>query len=466
MGLKGLIRLMVVPNQVAGLNYTSTPAKELADVPDAPLCKPTQVDPFVECVTNALRWTRANASTIRGFSGVGWFTGAAVLKAAIASKSADATVPLGLLRSSWGGTRVEEWSSPDAVAACPVQKAAGRGVSTLWANMIMPFRGMSFRAYTYYQGESNVGADGPWTGAEYYSCALPAMLRPVQPTTVSICAALALLTPTRPIPGHSIAVLRALLKEQPLGHARRKGGLTSAQTTIRRDLRKVLGLPKLPIMAVELAAYCNEHDFATYHTWCDEKKSVLNRTDSHLPALRLAQASAAQLSDVYMIANMDLGSLHAPHGSIHSVPKDTLGARLALAIQASASTTSAVVWAGPTATSVESAAGGKLVVRFELCEGSGGLVLSNSEACPPTMMRIFCTGSGFEVRGSDGAWSPVRSATAGADQKSIVLEAAAGKAADRVRYAYADWPLAMVRNRVGGLPARLFDMAVSAAPEL
>jgi hypothetical protein len=27
-------------------------------------------------------------------------------------------------------------------------------------------------------------------------------------------------------------------------------------------------------------------------------------------------------------------------------------------------------------------------------------------------------------------------------------------------------PLAMVRNRVGGLPARLFDMAVSAAPEL
>jgi hypothetical protein len=79
-GSKGLIRLMVVPNQVPGLNYTDVPAKELADVPDAPLCKPTQADPFVECVTNALRWTRANASTIRGFSGVGWFTGAAILK--------------------------------------------------------------------------------------------------------------------------------------------------------------------------------------------------------------------------------------------------------------------------------------------------------------------------------------------------------------------------------------------------
>ena len=412
MGSKGLIRLMVVPNQVAGLNYTTTPALELADVPDAPLCKPTQVDPFVECVTNALRWTRANSTTIRGFSGAGWFTGAAVLKAAIASKSADASVPLGLLRSSWGGTRVEEWSGPSAIAACPPQTGAGSGVSTLWANMIMPFRGLSFRAYTYYQGESNVGADAPCTGAKYYSCALPAMLR---------------------------------------------------------DLRQALDLPKLPIM-VELAAYCNERDFATYHTWCDETKSILNGTDYHLPALRLAQASAARLSDVYMIANLDLGSLHAPHGSIHSVPKDKLGARLALAIQASASTTSAVVWAGPTATGVshgsqpwESAAGGKLVVHFNVSEGAGGLVLSNSESCPPTMLEIYCTEAGFEVR-ADGVWSPVKSATAGADHKSIVLEVTAK--ADRVRYAYSDWPLAMVRNRVGGLPARLFDMTVSAPASL
>ena len=40
-----------------------------------------------------------------------------------------------------------------------------------------------------------------------------------------------------------------------------------------------------------------------------------------------------------------------------------------------------------------------------------------------------------------------------------MLEPAAAKA-ERVRYAFADWPLAMVRNRVGGLPARLFDLAV------
>ena len=32
----------------------------------------------------------------------------------------------------------------------------------------------------------------------------------------------------------------------------------------------------------------------------------------------------------------------------------------------------------------------------------------------------------------------------------------------RVRYAYADWPVCSLRNSVGGLPARLFEMAVVA----
>eukprot|EP01046_Picozoa_sp_COSAG06_P016629 COSAG06_NODE_1106_length_10684_cov_5.383656_10_plen_346_part_00 len=147
----GLIRLMVVPNQVSGLNYTASPAAELAAVPDAPLCQPTQVDPFVECITNALRWTRANSTTIRGFSGTGWFTGAALVRAAIASKSSpDSKIPLGLLRSSWGGTRIEQWSSPAALAACPEQHSSPpKGVSTLWASMLMPLKGLQFKAMTW-----------------------------------------------------------------------------------------------------------------------------------------------------------------------------------------------------------------------------------------------------------------------------------------------------------------------------
>jgi hypothetical protein len=144
------------------------------------------------------------------------------------------------------------------------------------------------------------------------------------------------------------------------------------------------------------------------------------------------------------------------------VPKDALGARIALAIQASAGA-SAVLSVGPVVTSAHYMDGGKqLVLRFSVAEAAGGLVLSNNESCPSTMLDVYCTGAGFEVRGgsddADGVWVPVRNATAGADGKSVVLEVSAKP--DRVRYAYADWPLVMVRNRVGGLPARIFDIAV------
>lgn len=48
-------------------------------------------------------------------------------------------VPIGLVESAWGGTRIESWSSPDALAACPVDTTAGCGPPLLgpneWARM-------------------------------------------------------------------------------------------------------------------------------------------------------------------------------------------------------------------------------------------------------------------------------------------------------------------------------------------
>ena len=71
------IRLMIVPNQVPGLNYQETPAKELAVVPDCPLCGPPfdAAGKYNYCQCNTLRWTRANGTVVRGFSATAWFTG-------------------------------------------------------------------------------------------------------------------------------------------------------------------------------------------------------------------------------------------------------------------------------------------------------------------------------------------------------------------------------------------------------
>ena len=101
-----------------------------------------------------------------------------------------------------------------------------------------------------------------------------------------------------------------------------------------------------------------------------------------------------------------------------------------------------------------------ILVRFAVSDGAGGLVLGSNESCPATMLKYYCTGEGFEVQRSDGLWESIISATLGMDGKSIILTIPA-KPVERVRYAYADWPVVMVRNRVGGLPARIFDIPVA-----
>ena len=124
---------------------TAAPAAELADVPDSPICTaPFDVaGNYQYCQTDALKWTRANGTVIRGFSATAWFTGTALRKA----MGKDRRVPLGLIRSSVGGTKIRMWSSPDAIAKCTQAIPAPPGsTSCLFSNMILPFAGVNFAA--------------------------------------------------------------------------------------------------------------------------------------------------------------------------------------------------------------------------------------------------------------------------------------------------------------------------------
>ena len=64
-------------------------------------------------------WTVLGAEPT--FSAVCKFTGAALFAAF------DGKVPIGLVESAWGGTRIESWSSQDALAQCPADTTAGCG---------------------------------------------------------------------------------------------------------------------------------------------------------------------------------------------------------------------------------------------------------------------------------------------------------------------------------------------------
>ena len=103
---KGLVRLMIVPST----HYNTTlPAAELLDYPDSALC-PSPTTPYKACSASSMKWVRANASNIRGFSATAWYTGSNVLQYEL-QQQAGYLPPLP--RPLWSSiTRAHCWDAP------------------------------------------------------------------------------------------------------------------------------------------------------------------------------------------------------------------------------------------------------------------------------------------------------------------------------------------------------------------
>ena len=61
-----------------------------------------------------VKWDECSPKTIRNFSAVGYFFARELLK--------ELDVPIGLISSNWGGTRIEPWISPEGYRLVPEQK--------------------------------------------------------------------------------------------------------------------------------------------------------------------------------------------------------------------------------------------------------------------------------------------------------------------------------------------------------
>ena len=144
-----------------------------------------------------------------------------------------------------------------------------------------------------------------------------------------------------------------------------------------------------------------------------------------------------------------------------------LGRRIGLAVSATVYGNTATVYAGPTATSAIATKAGGVLVKFGLQVGVSAIAFNRTARCPAPTLKVFCTGAGFEVQ-VDGVWTPAAASLVGSSTVLVTApsNAAAVAAADRVRYAHADWPVVSVRNAADageiGLPAQLFDLAVTA----
>jgi len=107
------------------------------------------------------QWQVCSPETVGGFSGVGYFFGLNLHK--------ELKIPVGLVNSSWGGTRIEPWTPTegfDAVAALKkiaddtrklTGKVGSRTPRAIYNAMIAPLKPFAIRGAIWYQGESNMG---------------------------------------------------------------------------------------------------------------------------------------------------------------------------------------------------------------------------------------------------------------------------------------------------------------------
>ncbi len=106
-------------------------------------------------------WQLCNPNTVPGFTGVGYFFGRALQQAE--------KVPIGLINSSLGGTRVEAWTSPSVLdpkdaaqwakdrPTWPEWAQKPNDPSVLYNGMINPLIPYGIKGAIWYQGESNAG---------------------------------------------------------------------------------------------------------------------------------------------------------------------------------------------------------------------------------------------------------------------------------------------------------------------
>jgi len=141
------------PDDVAAADY---PLVRQIKVPHKPSAEP--LDNFQGS------WVVCSPQTVPGFTAVGYFFARELHK--------ELGVPIGLVNSSWGGTRVEPWTPPCGFAAVPELKEMAEKTydaknhqqpTVLYNGMIAPLVPLAIRGAIWYQGESNGGE-----GVSYY----------------------------------------------------------------------------------------------------------------------------------------------------------------------------------------------------------------------------------------------------------------------------------------------------------
>jgi sialate O-acetylesterase len=131
---------------------------------------------------NGWRACDSNALDSISFSAAAYFFGREI--------HTNLNVPVGLIESSWGGTRIEPWTPPVGFEKIPAfrefaktkivvegtNKIANTKPTAIYNAMIAPIAGFAIRGALWYQGESNLNDTNPATGYLHYHEKMQALI--------------------------------------------------------------------------------------------------------------------------------------------------------------------------------------------------------------------------------------------------------------------------------------------------
>jgi len=348
-------------------------------------------------------WTPATPETIHGFSAVAYFFGRGL--------SEDLKIPVGLIESDWGGSRIEPWFADEGLTEVPELAALEKHRRAAMPGS--PEYDQPYRAY--------LKATRDWTATAEQALdagkATPDMPKP--PALLALGSSAEVGTYQAMIHPLTPYALRGFLWYQGESNNGEGMGYAAKMEGLIAGWRKQFANPGAPFLYVQIAPY-----------------NYGEPRNFTLPELQVAQQSILKkVPNTGMAVTNDVGN----PADIHPTNKSDVAARLLRWALADTYGHKGIVKSGPTFNAYKVEGG---MIRIAFNDTGTGLVTRDGQ--PPNC---------FEVAGDDGIFSAAEAKIA--DNHMVVVKSAAVPAPTQVRFAWSQVALPNLMNREG-LPASCF----------
>ena len=357
-------------------------------------------------------WARCSPESVPTFSAVGYFFGRHLHK--------ELDIPIGLISTSWGGTRAEAWTSMKTLEADSTFKPILERWEEEFSNHPKNVQAVVASIAEWLEQANQAEQDGNAI-PETPKLNLPADPRSSQHRPAGLFNAM-----IHPLLPFAIQGAIWYQGESNAGRAYQYRKLFSAMIT---DWRQWWGQGDFPFLFVQLANF-------ERHTPGEpiKEKGKGDPGESGWAELREAQAMALDLPNTGMAVTIDIGTSH----DIHPGNKQDVGKRLAL-------------WALKHVHDKDGAYSGPLYESATFEDGKATITMSH------TFGGLTAKGGnsleGFAVAGKDKKWVWAEAKIVGEDE--IVVWSEDVKEPVAVRYAWANDPVCNLYNKAG-LPASPF----------